>query len=214
MTRNGAAAQPTVGGAVVTAARRHPGLFRWPLAVIALLAVLGAALLGGIAAVYIASQDKTYTSESLVIVLSEAGTNGDVGPITAAWVEIATAPTVLDAAAHAAGVPPAELKGALTVSQPSSTPLLAIRMTTTNPERSADWANAVAAKVLEQSRRRPIEGFAMDKLTDAVAAPEPDADRSSLTVMLAAITGALAGGVVGRELVRLRAQRRSTTVAD
>jgi capsular polysaccharide biosynthesis protein len=182
----------------------HP---RWgrPIAV-AVLAVLGAVLATVAALVYTATTSKTYTAEALVVVLSDSGSTSDLGPITAAWVEIGGAPTVLTGAAATLHVEVQELKKALTVSQPGSTPLVSIAMVTADPQRSAAWANAVADQLLDQADRRPITGFQLNQLTSAVPAPAADPDQTSTILITAAVAGALGGGVLGRAI-----QRRRTT---
>jgi uncharacterized protein involved in exopolysaccharide biosynthesis len=171
---------------------------------ITVLTVLGALVATLAALAYTATALKTYTSEALVIVLSDSGSS-DVGPITGAWVEIADAPTVLSGAADVLEVDAALLEESLTVSQPDSTPLVSIRMSTTDPAASALWANGVANQLLAQAQRRPIDGYRLNQLTTAVPAPEADPDRTALILTAAALGGALAGGVLGRAIARRRA---------
>jgi uncharacterized protein involved in exopolysaccharide biosynthesis len=178
------------------------------MAASAVLAVLGALTLGAVALGYTATAQASYTSESLVIVLSDSG--GSVGPITAAWVEIGGAPTVLNGAAQSLRVDPDPLRAALSVSQPDSTPLVSIRMTTTDPDRSAAWANAVAGQLLSQAARQPIDGFRLDRLTVAVPATQADPDQSGLLLTAALVAGALGGGVLGRRISRRRPARTAS----
>jgi uncharacterized protein involved in exopolysaccharide biosynthesis len=113
---------------------------------------------------------------------------------------------VLAGAAATLHVDVSELKKALTVSQPGSTPLVSITMVTTDPQRSAAWANAVADQLLDQADRRPITGFQLNQLTRAVPAQAADPDQTSTILIIAAVAGALGGGVLGRAI-----QRRRTT---
>ena len=214
--RNGAASgvAPRREPAGPVGRRRSARLLRHPLAAIAAMTVVGALLLGGAALAYTGTLARTYTSESLVIVLTEsANSGGDVSPITAAWVEIAHAPTVLDQAASALGIAPAQLTGALTVRQPSSTPLISIRMTTTDPNVSATWANAVAQQLLDQAAGQPIAGFRLDQVTRAAPAPDADPSRAPLILTAGALVGALAGGVLGRAILLRRTRYPSVPMS-
>lgn len=194
--------EPAGSPAAEPVGRRATGIKA--VGLITLMAVLGAVLMGAGAFAYNSWTPPTYSAESLVIVLSDPGSGSDVGPITAAWVEIAHAPTVLAAAADSLGVQVGELQQALTVSQPGSTPLVSISMVTTDPKRSAQWANAVAEQLLTQARRRPIAGFDLNQLTRAVPPRQADPDQGSLLLAGAAVAGALLGGVAGQSLARRR----------
>lgn len=166
-----------------------------------LAALLGALVVGGAAFGYNATKQRTYTSESLVIVLTDGG-SGDVSPITAAWVNIGEAPLVIAGAAREVDVDASRLRAALTVSQPASTPLVSIKMTTTDPRRSAIWANAMADQLLAQGAARPIPGFSLNQLTVAVPAQQADAGMGTALILGVAFVGALVGGVLGRRVLR------------
>jgi capsular polysaccharide biosynthesis protein len=202
--RSAVAGQGGEDAAGAVSVARRPWDRKRSVVVVTLLVLVGAVLMAAAALAYIKVTPKTYSAESLVIILSQSGSNGDVGSITAAWVEIAHAPTVLAGAADSLGVQVGDLEKALTVSQPQSTPLVSIKMVTTDATRSASWANAVADQLLLQADQRPISGFKLNQLTRAVPARQADPDQSSLLLVGATAVGALLGGVAGTSLVGRR----------
>ncbi|MGY2126997.1 hypothetical protein [Blastococcus sp. SYSU DS0617] len=174
-----------------------------------LLALLGAVL--AVAALVAIDRllPRTWTAEALVAVLPEDPA-GDVSvQFTAIWVEIGDSAAIRQQAADALGIDTADLRDALTVSQSAGAPLVSVRVTTQDMQRSAEWANAVAAQLLEEAEDDPVPGYDLGQVTEALPPATADVRAGLALIGVVALGGALLGAGAGVLLDR-RASRRAT----
>ncbi|WP_166509564.1 hypothetical protein [Blastococcus sp. TF02-8] len=177
---------------------------RWPAVV---LPLLGALLLAGAALAYVLTSPARYSAEALVAVLSE-DTDGAVSePLTSIWVEIGNSDAVLDRVTDELGVSRSALDEGLTVSVSSSAPLISIRASTGDAERSAAWANATAEALLDEDDADRVPGWSLEQVTSAQPAQRADQPPTLLLVAAGAVLGALVGASAA-QLLAARARRR------
>jgi len=173
------------------------------VAIIAALAVLGAALGAGVYW-YALIRPTTYTAEALLVVLpNDPAVDASVA-IAGVWVQVGAARTVMDAVADSLGVDSSEVQAVTSVSQPKGVPLVSIQVVADDAETSARTANAVAAGLLQQSNQFPVAGYRLQQVTQARPAAEPDPSSGVSAAVGAGLLGGLAGGLLGRSLTRRR----------
>ncbi|WP_448625838.1 hypothetical protein [Geodermatophilus sp. URMC 64] len=213
---------PTAGGTATAAARPAPAPdaeppARSPAVVprrrsrawvwLIVLPLLGAALFGGAAFAVGATTPPTYTADALVAVLPDDPADEVSIPVAGIWTEVGSSDAVLLQAAGDLGVSGETLASAVTLTQAPNAPVITVTAVTEDPDRSADWANAVAAQLLAEDDRSPVPGYGLRQVADAVAPAEGAALVTPLIVAAAAAVGAVVGLVVAQGIVRRRRSR-------
>jgi capsular polysaccharide biosynthesis protein len=192
---------PARSSAVI--ARRRSRVWLWLIA----LPLLGAALFGGGALAVGATSSPTYTADALVAVLPDDPADEVSIPVAGIWTEVGSSDAVLLQAAGSLDVSGETLASAVTLTQAPNAPVITVSATTDDADRSADWANAVAAQLLAEDQRSPVPGYGLRQVADAVAPAEGVALVTPLIVAAAAVVGAVVGLVVAQGLVRRRRSR-------
>jgi capsular polysaccharide biosynthesis protein len=185
---------------MVPPARIEPGARRTVV-----LGLIGAVLLGLMAAGLSAVQGPSYRSEALVVVVPGQGEpTGDAIPIAAVWGQAASTEALLGQVAGPLGLSAEALSDATTVTAVASAPLLSVVVVSDDAAEAAAWANAVAQAVVRQSARTPLSGYTLQLLTTAVPAAQPSGGLSVPMLMAAALIGALGGVSLAQFLARRR----------
>lgn len=192
------------GGATVRARRRD-----WGKAVLLLVPVLCAVLLGGAAWAYGNSQPPSFTSEALVSVLPTDPTNPISTGATALWVQIGDSDQMRREAATRIGVTPEELDGAVEISQAGDAALISVAVTTDSGARSADWANGFAEALEARGNTNFVAGYDLQQVTSALPA-QAAAGLTPLLVVAAPVLGFLIGLAIVQVWAR-RGRRHATT---
>jgi receptor protein-tyrosine kinase len=167
--------------------------WKWTL----LLAAWVAGLVGFLGASQI---DPTYEARARVLV-GAADTDVDAirrdESLTLTYAEVATTQPVLDRAAAIAEVDPIELDGAVAVSATSSTRMISIVVTHTDPEVTATVANAVAMEIIAFATTDVDRPDGKPALIDPAVAPtEPIGPNTTLLIFLSAAAGLLIAGLL------------------
>ncbi|TKJ28106.1 hypothetical protein [Blastococcus sp. CCUG 61487] len=154
----------------------------------------------------------TYTAETLVAVLpDDPGTDVSL-QVTAIWVEIGNSDAILLATAEALGVPARTVEDRLTLVQTGDAPLLSVKVTTTDAERSAEWSNQLAEQLLAESSENPVPGYDLQQVAEALPPDRRDVTAGALYFATAVVIGLLLGAGVAELLSRrshARAARRA-----
>ena len=168
------------------------------------LPLLGALLLGGTA--YGANEltGPRYAAEALLTVLPTTPSAPVSQPVAGIWVQVGSSDAVLSDAAAALDVDDEELASRLTLVPASDSPVIAVRVSTPDAQRSAEWANTVAGVLLEQDRTAPVPGYVLEQVTEAVPPGTGTGPVSPPAMVAAALFGALAGFVLAQWLRRIR----------
>ncbi|MGY1805915.1 hypothetical protein ACI8AF_00930 [Blastococcus sp. SYSU D00669] len=187
---------------VVTARRRRRA---WPWLVA--LPLIGALLFGG--AAFAANQltDPTYTATALIAVLPDDDTTDVSIPVAGIWAEIGNSEALLARAAEELDVDEATLARSVTVTTAANAPVLSVTATTTDPERSADWANAVGGELVAEEAANPVPRYGLQSAAIAVPPATGTELVSPLLMVAAAVLGALVGLVLAQAVVRRRRRR-------
>ena len=157
-----------------------------------LVPILCAALLGGAAWAYGNSQPPSFTSEALVSVLPTDPTNPISTGATALWVQIGNSDQMQREAATRLGVAPAELDGAVEVTQAGDAALVSVAVTTDSGALSADWANGFAEALQARGDQNFVAGYDLQQVTSALPG-QPVAGLTTLLVLAATVLGFLIG---------------------
>ncbi|MBJ7452018.1 MAG: hypothetical protein JHC71_08045 [Blastococcus sp.] len=168
------------------------------------LPLLGALLFAGAGIAVNASTDPTYAAEALVTVLPTDPGAPVSQPVADIWVQIGTSDAVLSQAAAALDVAREDLAGQLELIPAPNSPVIAVQVTTTDPERSAVRADVVAEVLLEQDADERVPGYRLEQVTDAVIPIDGSNRVSPLLLNGAALLGALTGLVAAQWLRRRR----------
>lgn len=187
-------------------------LRRRTVALLVLLPLLGALLLGGGTAIYLSAQSPSYTAHALVSVLPADATAEVSTAFTDIWVQIGASDPVVEAAARRIDTTPGILRDRLQVTQAGSAALVSISVTTPDAERSADWANEVADELIAQATPTTVPGYTLSQVTTAVPPPASTGPSTPLLVLGAAVAGLIAGAALGQALGR-RSRRRARATA-
>ncbi|WP_199185592.1 YveK family protein [Streptomyces carminius] len=187
-------AQPTEPADRPTEPARYAGPSRlprpawWPLALGALLGLLGGAAYGTLAT-------PRYTATSYVVVVPGERSDATAAlGFAQAYGRVATEGTVLAAAGEKAGTPPHELRSAVRAVTSPDAPMVEITGTASHPDRAAAVANAVADALTRTGNRAADgTGVRLSSFSSAFAPDEPTSPSPSL----AAAVGGCAGGLVG-----------------
>jgi hypothetical protein len=168
------------------------------------LPLLGALSLGGTA--YGANEltGPRYAAEALLTVLPTAPSAPVSQPIAGIWVQVGRSDAVLADAAAALDVDDEELASRLTLVPASDSPVIAVRVSTSDAQRSAEWANTVAGVLLDQDRTAPVPGYELEQVTEAVPPGTGAGPVSPPAMVAAALFGALAGFVLAQWFRRIR----------
>ena len=168
------------------------------------LPLLGALLFAGAGVLVNAGTDARYAAEALVTVLPTDPAAPVSQPVADIWVQIGTSDAVLSQAAAELDVPRDELASRLELVPSPESPVIAVRVTTTDAERSAVWADVVAELLLRQDADERVPGYDLQQVTDAVIPTRGTDVVSPLLLAGAALLGALAGLVAAQWLRRRR----------
>ncbi|MEE1942957.1 hypothetical protein V1L54_26715 [Streptomyces sp. TRM 70361] len=175
----------------------------WPLALGALLGLLGGAAYGTLAT-------PRYTATSYVVVVPGERSDATAAlGFAQAYGRVATEGTVLAAAGETARMPVRELRSAVRAATSPDAPMVEITGTASHPDRAAAVANAVADALTRTGNRAADgTGVRLSSFSSAFAPDEP----TSPSPALAAAVGGCAGGLVGA-LALLAAPRPRRTAA-
>ena len=168
------------------------------------LPLLSALLFAGAGIGVNARTDPTYVAEALVTVLPTDPGVPVSQPVADIWVQIGTSDAVLSQAAAELDVDREELAGQLELVPSPDSPVIAVRVSTTDPRRSAVWADVVAEVLLGQDADERVPGYELEQVTEAVF-PLSGSDKvSPLLLTGLALLGALTGLVAAQWLRRRR----------
>jgi non-specific protein-tyrosine kinase len=167
--------------------------WKWTL----LLAAWVAGLVGFLGASQI---DPTYEAEARLVV-GPPNADGDTirgaEPLTLHYAAVATTGPILERAAAVAEIDPIGLKAAVAVIPTSSTRMISIGVTHTDPEVAAAVANAVANEIIAYASSEIDRPDGAATLIDPAVPPtEPVGPNTSLLIFLSAAAGLLIAGLL------------------
>lgn len=183
---------------VVVARRRRR---RWWLVA---LPVVGALLFGGAAFSVNRLTAPSYAADALVAVLPTDPAAPVSLPIAGIWAEVGNSDGLLRQVARRLDVDAPELAAALSLTVADNAPVVSVEVTTTDPRRSARWANAVADELLAEAARRPIAGYALRPAATAVPPSISEPLVSPLLIGVAVAFGFLLGVALAQRIARGR----------